>query len=203
MSFGASKQTSQAQSNLASIDPLARANSAAQLAAGQKQMSSGAPNISTGTDWLQMILHGNAAETGALLQPQVEQIRRTSQNNIQAASTLTPRGGGRSGTLFGQTFSPAAQIQNLFNSTRAGAATALPQIGLAQQGLGANLFSIGNAPLNTAVQSNTSSAEIAQRQQQMTNSFWGSLGAGLFGLAALPLGGGTGGATLLGKAFGK
>jgi hypothetical protein len=196
MSFGPSKQTSQAQTNLAAISPVAMANSQAELAAGRKELAAGDAPIATGTSWLNTILHGNAAETGSLLAPQVESIRRTGQNNLQAASTLTPRGGGRSAALFGQTFSPAAQIQNLFNTTRAGAANALPQIGLAQKGLGANLFSIGNQPLNTAVQTNTSAAEIAQRQQQMTNSFWSSLGAGVIGLGTAPLTGG--GGTLFG-----
>ena len=198
MSFGPSKQTSQAQTNLAAISPIAQANSQAELAAGKKELAAGDAPIATGTSWLNTILHGNAAETGAMLQPQVESIRRTGQNNIQAISTLIPRGGGRSAALFGQTFSPAAQIQNLFNTTRAGAANALPQIGLAQKGLGANLFSIGNQPLNTAVQTNATSADVAQRQQQMTNSFWGSLGAGIFGLATTPFGGGAKSNGLLG-----
>lgn len=188
-SFGPTATTQQGTQGLTDIAKQATTNSGTELAAGQNLLNMGAPNVTAGTNFFNTLLGGNAANTTAMLQPNIDQIRAGNQNQIQALSTLTPRGGGRSGTLFNASYAPGAQIQNLFGGARTTAATALPQIGLGQQGLGANMFSIGNQPLNTATQANAGIADIGQRQQQMTQQFWSNLGAGAFGLATLPVGG--------------
>jgi len=203
MSFGPSQQVKQASAALPQLASTAQANSTDELAqahnllnVGQGTTATGTPLVNSGTNFFNTLLNGNRANTTALLQPQIDQIRQGNQNTLQGLSTLMPRGGGRSGTLFGASYAPEAQIQNLFNPARANAASALPQIGLtqqqlglAQQGLGGNLFSVGNQPLQTAIGANSNLAQIGQNQQQITNSLWSGLGQGLFGLATMPFGG--------------
>ena len=197
-SFGPSNTTKQAENNLGGINNQANVNSQMELAQGNNLLNMGAPNVQAGTNFFQTLLNGNRANTTALLQPGIDQIRQGNQNQIQALSTLMPRGGGRSGTLFNASYAPQAQIQNLFNPMRTQAATALPQIGLQQQGLGANLFGIGNQPLSTAAGASANLGELGQRQQQLSNSLWSGLGSGLFGLLTTPFGGGSATGGLLG-----
>lgn len=197
-SFGPTATTQQGTAGLTDVANAAKANSGTELEAGKGLLASGAPNITAGTNFFNTLLGGNQANTTAMLQPNIDQIRQGNQAQIQALSTLTPRGGGRAGSLFNASYAPGAQIQNLFNGARSTAATTLPQIGLGQEGLGANLFSIGNQPLNTAAQANSGIADIGQRQQQMTQQFWSQLGGGLFNLATTPFGGGAATGGLLG-----
>lgn len=170
MSFGPTAQTSQAMSNLGSTSGFA---------------SSTAPNLfSSGTGYFQNLLNGNANQTQQMLAPDINRIRQGEQQTLQSASTLTPRGAGRSGTLFAQPFAANEQIQNLFNPARAGAAGNL-------ESAGSNLFGIGN-------QSASNLGQLGIAQQAQTNKLWGQLGQGLFGLATLPFGGGTAANGLLG-----
>jgi len=164
----------------------------------QNLFSQGAPSITSGTNFLNTILNGNRANTTALLQPSINQIQQGTQGNLQAINTLMPRGGGRSAANYGASFAPQAQIQSLFNPMRTTAATALPQIGLAQQGLGANLFSTANQPLSTAAGASSNLANVATQQQQMSNQLMGGIGNLIMGAALAPLGG-----TALGGLFGK
>lgn len=200
MSFGPTAATSTAQGNLGNISNTLTGSVAPQdLSQGSNLFGLGQGNVQSGTNFLNTVLNGNAQNTGALLQPQINQIRQGNQQNLQAASTLMPRGGGRSGSLFDLSTQPQGQVQNLFNGARTTAATTLPQIGLQQQGLGANLFGLGTNALTGAAGTNSQAAQIAQQQQQLTNNFWSQLGGGVLGLATMPFGGGTAVNGLLGK----
>lgn len=198
-SFGPSAQTQQAESGLASVVPQAQAASATDTSAGKGLLDLGSQNTNAGANYFNALLNGNQANTTALLQPNIDQIRAAQGNALNTASTLMPRGGGRSGTLFSAPFAANQQIQNLFNGVRSGAAGNLASIGSGQTGVGAGLLGQANAPLNTQVSANSNLADVAQRQQQMTQSFWSNLGGGLFGLATTPFGGGAAMNGLLGK----
>lgn len=191
MSFGASNTTKAAENNLGGVSNLALNNLfPAVTGAGSNLLNVGAGNVSSGTDFLRTVLGGNQANTTAALQPSIDQIRRDTSSTMSGINTLTPRGGGRSGTLFSQSFAPQQQIQNLFNTARSGAATSLPSIGLQQEGLGTNLFGIGGNALGSATGANATLGGLGQQQQQMSNSLFGGLGSGLFNLLTTPLGSG-------------
>ncbi len=145
------------------------------------------------------MLNGNQANTASVLSPTLNADRAQNQQQLQSLSTLTPRGGGRSGTLFGAAYQPSASIQNLFNSGRTTAATTLPQIGLAQQGIGTNLFGAGNQALNTASGSNATNLSSAMQEQQMSNQLISGIGSLVGGLALAPV---TGGGSLFGNLIG-
>lgn len=161
--------------------------------------NTGMQTTQPGVSFLNTVLQGNQPNTAALLAPNIADITGTQQANLRAINTLMPRGGGRYGSLFGQSLQPQAQIQNLFNPIRATAATALPQIGLQQTGQGINLLGQGNQALQTGAGAANALTQAGQRQQEMTNNLIAGLGQGLFGLATLPLGGGGG---LLGTTLG-
>jgi hypothetical protein len=199
MSFGPSATTKTAENQLGGISQQATNQQLPMFnAAGTTALDTGAGNINAGTNFFQTLLGGNAANTAAALQPSIDQIRQGTTGNLNAASTLMPRGGGRSAALFGQSFAPQAQIQNLFNSARTGAASALPQIGLGQQGIGTNLFGLGNQALQIGSNASGNMANVGQQQQQITNQLWQGLGSGLFNLASLfvPKPGGSGGSSV-------
>jgi hypothetical protein len=197
MSFGPNKTTKDATAQLQGIGAQAQQNSAAQIGQGNQATEAGKSNVGAGTNFLQTLLSGNRMNTAALLAPDISRIRDANQQNLQAASTLMPRGGGRSAALFGNSFAPQQQLQQLFSGGRVQAATALPQIGLQQQGIGSSLYGQGNGALNTGMNTNTNLADIGQRQQQITNAAWASLGSGIAGLATTPFGGA--GKSLLGR----
>ena len=201
MSFGTNNTTKGAENTLGGISNLA-VNQMYPQVTGQAQglMGAGAGNVDTGVNFLNTLLQGNQANTTALLQPQIDQIRANNQATMNAMNTLMPRGAGRSSALFNQSFAPQGQIQGLYNTVRSGAAQALPQIGLAQQGLGSNLYGVGNQALGTGAGVNSSLANLGMQQQQMSNNLLGQIGSGLFGLASLPMGGG---ASFGGKALGS
>lgn len=199
MSFGPTQQTKQAMNTLGTVGTQAQTNSANELQAGGNLLTQGGGPVQTGVNFFNTLANGNRANTTALLQPNINQIRANNQGTLQALNTLMPRGGGRSGTLFGASYAPTSQITDLFSGARTGAAAQLPQLGLAQQGLGANLTSIGNQPLSTAASSAGTLGQLSQAQQQMGLNFWSGLGSGILGLATTPFGGGTAINGLLGK----
>ena len=201
MSFGPSTTTKTAENNLSGISSTAvNSQLPTEMAAGSNLMGMGGANVQSGTNFLQTLLGGNAANTTAALQPSIDQIRGGTTNTLNAINTLTPRGGGRSGALFSQSFAPQSQIQSLFNNARTSAATALPQIGLQQTGQGANLFGLGNQALQVGTGASTGLGQMGLQQQQMNNQLAAGLGGGLFSLATTPLSGGMsgGGKSLLG-----
>lgn len=192
MSFGASNTTKTANNNLSGTSNLALNTQFPQVtAAGGNLLNLGNQNTAAGTNFFNTLLNGNQANTAALLQPNIDQIRQGTNANLNAISTLMPRGGGRSGALFGQSFAPQSQIQNLFNPMRGQAAAALPQIGAGQTTAGSNLFGIGNQALNAATGANVPLMQSGLQQQQMSNQLASGLFNGLFGLATTPFGGGS------------
>lgn len=203
MSFGPNAVQKQAQQNQTGIANQAvsnagTANTDATSAVGQgtNLLSTGGTNVNSGTNFLNTVLNGNQANTTALLQPNINQITQGNQQALTAASTLMPRGGGRSGSLFANTLNPQQQIQNLYNTSRTSAATALPQIGLQQQQMGTNLFNTGanfmnaaNSALNTGLTGNQDVTSNALQQRQYASQQWSNLGNGIFNLATTPFGG--------------
>jgi hypothetical protein len=192
VSFGASATTKKAENNLGGItDTLTNLQAPKLTGMGDALMGQGQGTVQPAVNLFNTLLAGNRANTTAALQPSIDQIREGSTNSLNAISTLTPRGGGRYGSLFAHSMAPQGQIQNLFNTARTTAAQTLPQIGLQEMGMGTNLFGLANSALGTAGNLNSSLAEIGQRQQQMKNAMWGGLGKGLFSLATTPFGGGS------------
>lgn len=193
MSFGTNSLTKNATGQLQNIGTQAGTNSAKQIDTGQDLFSTGGQNTASGTNYFNSLLHGNQADTTNMLSPDINRIRNTNQGAAQSASTLMPRGGGRSGTLFQLPFQNQAQIGGLFSGARSGAAGSLASIGQNQQSMGTALQGIGNNALNTSANADSSLADIGLRQQQMVNSLWSGLGSGVFGLASMGMGGGGGG----------
>lgn len=198
MSFGASNTTKTATNNLGGLSNLAQNVEFPMFSKlGGENMNTGSGNVASGTNLFNTILHGNSANTTAALQPSIDEIRKGSTGTLNSINTLMPRGGGRSGTLFDQSFAPHAAIQNLFSGMRTTAGQALPQIGLAQQGIGTNLFNLGNQALNTGAGINNNIAGIGFQTQARSDAIDAALGKTLFGLATTPFG--QGGGTLFGK----
>jgi hypothetical protein len=198
MSFGTNNTTKAAENNLGGISNTSLNQQLPMFnTAGQGQLNTGAGNVAAGTNFLNTLLQGNRANTSAMLQPSIDQIRQGNAGTLNAINTLMPRGGGRSAALFNQSLQPNAQISNLFNMGRTQAAQALPQIGLAQQGLGANLLGMGNQAISNATGANVPLGQMGLQAQQMSNNLWSGLGAGLLNLATMPLGG-----SILGTAAG-
>jgi hypothetical protein len=182
------------------------------MAGGRQFLGAGMQNLQPGVNFFNTMLGGNAANTAAALAPSINQTLQGIDAARTAAAGLTPRGGGRFGSLYGLSFAPQAQVQNLFNQARLQAAQTLPGIGLQQAGLGANLFGLGapaigagtgalgagTGALQAATGANVDMAQIAQAQQAATNRMWQSLGQGILGLATLPFGGGAAAGGLLG-----
>ena len=195
MSFGPTNQEKGFSNNLGGAANQAQANSGQQMQQGQGLLNLGTGNTAAGTNFFNTIMNGNQAASTALLQPDINRIRGAQQGTLQAASTLMPRGGGRSGTLFSLPFQGNAQIQQLYNGLRPAAAQALTSTGLQQSGQGANLFGIGNQALNTSVQGNEAGLNWAQQQAQRQQQLAAGLGGGLFSLLTAPF---TGGTSLLG-----
>lgn len=214
MSFGPTAQEKQFSGGLSNaanqatgtILPAAMERSGQAFGQGQNMLNLGGGNTTAGTSFFNTLLNGNRQQATAALQPDIDRIREAQQGTLQAVSTLMPRGGGRSGTLFQLPFQGNSQIQSLFNSIRPAAANTLTQAGLAQSGQGANLFGIGNQGLNVGnqaigegIQANAQGLDWAQQQAERANKMWAGLGSGLFGLATMPFGGGALTGTLAGK----
>jgi hypothetical protein len=177
MSLGPSNTVKTSENNLGGISQQAT-NQAFPLdiGTGQQLLSQGGQNINSGTNFLNTILNGNQANTTALLQPNISSAAQGNQNSVQALTNLDPRGGGRSGSLFGASYAPTGAITNLFNGARGTAATTLPQIGLAQEGLGTNLFNTGNNALSTATGASTQLGNLGFQQQQYNTNLLAGLG---------------------------
>jgi len=198
MSFGPSGTTKTAENNLGGISSTAVNTLFPQVTtAGGNMLGQGAADVTSGTNFLNTLLNGNKANTTAMLQPSIDDIRKANTNTLGAISTLTPRGGGRSSALFGQSFSPTQQIQNLFNTGRTAAATSLPQIGLGQEGVGTNLFNIGTGALNAGTGASSNLGSMGLQSQQISNSLFSGLGSGIMGLLGMPVD--SSGTSLFGK----
>lgn len=146
---------------------------------GSGALGTGGANVTSGTNFLNTLLNGNQANTAAALQPGINEIRSGVNNALTGVNTLAPRGGGRSSANYALSFAPQSQIQTLFNNARTGAASALPQIGLAQQGIGSGLLGMGNQALQTGTGAANNLTQAGLQQQQISNSLAGGLGGGL------------------------
>jgi len=153
-------------------------------------LAQGQQTMQPGVNFLQSLLGGNAANTAAALAPSINQTLQGINAVRTATAGLTPRGGGRFGSLFGLSFAPQAQIQSLFNQARMGAANALPGLGLQQIGAGSNLFGLANqalglgAPaLQVGAGAGGALAQLAQAQQAQTARLGGGIGSLLGGIA--------------------
>ncbi len=204
MSFGGGTDYNRGINNLGGLSaqatnqlfPAAFNSGTSAINQGQSILGQGVNTVTPATNFFNTILNGNRQNTTAMLQPDINRVREAQQANLQAASTLMPRGGGRSGTLFSLPFQANSQIQSLYNPLRSQAATGLAgiggqlaQLGLGEGGLGANLFGIGNQALGTAAGASGNLAGLGLQQKQMSNSLAAGLGGGLFNLATMPLGG--------------
>jgi len=186
MSLGPSNTTKTAENNIGGVtNTLMNTTAPQEFGAGQNLLNLGQQTAQPGVNFMNTLLGGNQANTTAALQPSINQVNQGTQGVMRGLNTLTPRGGGRYGALFGQSFAPQSQIQSLFNNARTGAAQSLPQIGLQEQGLGTNLFGLGNGALGTAGGLSTGLAGIGQQQQQISNALWSALGSGGMGIASM------------------
>lgn len=167
----------------------ATANSTAATTAGQGLQATGTAAINPAINYFSTLANGNRANTTALLAPQIAQIKGANDANLSALSTLMPRGGGRSSTLFNAPWQANQQIQSLYNGVAPTAAGNLANIGSGLVGQGANLFGVGNQALNTASNTEGNLFNQAFQQRQSKNNFYSGLGGGLFNLATMPLGG--------------
>jgi len=206
MSFGPSGTTKTAENNLSgtsnaalnTVLPGAMNLFGATTGAAGPQLQAGQGNVNAGTDFLSTILNGNRANTTAMLQPNISQILQNNQNTLKGINTLMPRGGGRSASLFENSFAPTSQISNLFSNARTGAATALPQIGLQQEGIGTNLFGLGasalgagTGALGASTGANSALGNIGLQQNMLSLQQAQALGKGIMGLLTTPFGGGS------------
>jgi hypothetical protein len=192
MSFSPGNTTKQAENNLGGTSNLLLNKAYPELSGrGGNLMDIGASTTQPGVNFFNTVAAGNQGNTTAALQPNIDAIRRNSGNALTAINTVLPRGGGRQGTNYAQSFAPVGDINNLFNQTRVAGATALPQIGLQQQGLGANLFGLGTQALNTAGGVNANLAQLGQNDTRRSDALWSGIGSTLFGLATTPFGGGS------------
>ncbi len=196
MSFGSSQNVKNNQNQLLGETQQANQNAGNLNAAGGTSLSAGSSNTTNGTNFFNTLLNGNQANTAALLAPTLNADRQQSQQQLQSLSTLTPRGGGRSGTLFNAAYQPSASIQNAFMGGRLQAAQTLPQIGLQQQGIGTSLYGLGNQALNTATGATGTNLNSALQVQQQSNQLAGGIGSAIMGLALAPV---TGGGSLFGN----
>ena len=181
-SIGSSLLNRGGGSGTTSISPVVnqlQSNAATTAGQGLNQLNQGAANTNAGANFFKTILGGSAADTSALLQPDINRINAGNQQTLQAVSNLAPRGGGRSSTLFQLPFAGTQQIQSLFNNARSTAASALPQIGAGQTSAGTNLF-------NASTGASADQARAVLEQQQINNLLRQGQGAGLFGLLSMP-----------------
>ena len=213
MSFGSPAPVKTAQNNLGGISqyaqntiaPTAVADSSNAVGQGNNLLGMGTSAFNNGTNFLNTIMGGNAANTSALLQPSIDQIRSGVSNALTGVNTLTPRGGGRFSANYGLSFAPQQQTQQLYNSARTGAASALPQLGIGEQGVGsglmgvgANFLNAGTGALNAGTNASSSLGNLGLTQEQINNQMMGQLGQGIFGLLTTPFGGGAAANGLLG-----
>lgn len=185
MPFGRTQQAGASESGNANVANTATANSSAETGQGQQLLGQGTQAVNSGTNFFNSVLNGNRAAGAATLAPDINRIRDSNQNALQTASTLTPRGGGRTAALFSRPFAANDQVNGLYSTLRGGAAGNLAQIGQGQQGVGANLYGLGNQALNTSAQANTANLNYEQqRQQEINQAITGYANAGtrfLFG----------------------
>lgn len=185
MAFGRSTQAQQAEGANMSIAGTATQNSKTAQDSGVGALSTGTQQVQSGANFFNTVANGNRENSTAMLAPDINRLRDSNTQALQAASTLMPRGGGRTASLFGRPLATNDAVNSLYTGVRSGASSQLAQIGQGQQSLGANLFGIANSGLNTAGNINSSNLNYErQRQADINNAAIGYAGAGtraLFG----------------------
>lgn len=179
---GPSKEQSQQsnQLNMLTNEALTRSRTADQQAdesrrTGMSFLSRFTNQLSQPTNYFQQLLSGNPTSTLAALSPQLGQMRGAQTAALTQASTLAPRGGARSSMLFDLPLANAAQTSTMFGQSRAGAATALPQLASMQGDMGSNFFRLGESQagragnfFNSAMEGTTAGLKQANANQQQS-----------------------------------
>lgn len=198
MSFGLGTSNDQKQSNnllnynAQSATPQVtnatnQGNSA--LNTGMQYLNSFSNSLAAPTNYFQSLLSGNKAQSTAALAPDISRIQDQTQGALQSTSTLTPRGGGRSSTLFNLPYAASSGVSSLYNGQRAGAAQGLTniagaegQVAEGEQGIGTNLLNTGANYLNAGTTASNDLGSQSSTQRQQNANAAGNLGSGIYGL---------------------
>lgn len=158
---------------------------------GATGLNSGLNNLTPVANWFQTIMGGNKAATLNQLQPQIQQTEGGLNTGLQTASTLAPRGGGRSSTLFDLPIEAQKDIASQYAAARAGAPAGLQSAATAQGALGASAGGLGAqfGQAGTSANNNLLNYGLQQNQQaSQAGGMFGSLLGGLINLAAPSVG---------------
>lgn len=202
MSFKPNQAEKDANARQAQIADVGLKNAELATGAGTGMLNLGNANTQAGTNFFNTILNGNRANTTALMAPNIQAARQNAQDALSSATNLSPRGGGRTGSLFETMLAPNRALTEQFNMFRGQAAPQLTQVGLQQSGQGAGLMGQGMQGLSLPANIMGDQRDYQNKLRQQSNQFWSGLGGGLFNLATIPLGGATGlggSSTALGK----
>lgn len=136
---------------------------------GQQGLNSGLNNLAPVANWFQTIMNGNKQATLNQMQPQIQQTQGGLNTALQTSSTLAPRGGGRSSTLFDLPFAAQQQTAQQYAVARAGAPAGLQSAATAQGALGASAGGIGDQYGNTSTTANNNLLNYGLTQAQIYN----------------------------------
>lgn len=160
------------------------------LQTGMGYLNQFSNTLNAPSNYFQSLLSGNKAVTTAALAPDTSRINDTIAGATNSTGTLTPRGGGRSSTLFNLPFQGQAQESGLFNQLRPQAAQGLTGIAGLQGNVGLGESAIGNSLLNTGanfLNAGTSAANAlggqASQSRAQNLAQANAVGQGLYGLA--------------------
>lgn len=146
---------------------------------GTQGLNAGLNNLAPVANWFQTIMNGNKQATLNQMQPQIQQTQGGLNTALQTSSTLAPRGGGRSSTLFDLPFAAQQSIANQYSAARAGAPAGLQSAATAQGALGASAGGIGSSYGQVATGANNNLLNYGLGQGQAYNKQAGQTGQGL------------------------
>lgn len=153
---------------------------------GAAGLNSGLNNLNPVANWFQTIINGNKQATLNQMQPQIQQTEGGLNTALQTNTSLAPRGGGRSGTLFDLPFEAQKQIAGSYDAARAGAPAGLQSAATAQGALGSSAAGAGAqfGQVGTGANNNLLNYGLNQQQQSYTQA---QQNGGLFGKLIGPL----------------
>lgn len=158
-------------------------------ATGTAGLNTGLNNLAPVSNWFQTIMNGNKQATLNQMQPQIQQTQGGLNTALQTASTLNPRGGGRSGTLFDLPFEAQKQIAGSYDAARAaapagaqGAATAEGALGSAAAGAGAQFGQVSNGANNDLLNYGLNQQNQSYKQSQQNGAGFAKLVAPFLGM---------------------
>ncbi len=154
--------------------------------AGATGLNAGLNNLTPVANWFQTIMNGNKQAVLNQMQPQIAQTEGGLNTALNTASTLNPRGGGRSATLFNAPFDAQKQIAGSYDAARAAAPAGLQSAATAQGALGSSAAGAGAQFGNVGTQANNSLLNYGLNRQQQNYTQAQSNG-GLFGKLISPL----------------